>query len=102
MYQDNRRQAHGVALESCPIVPYLQSLAAENEYWVSTAASLLDELNGRALENDKRAKGWPSAPNVFAGTLKRIAPDLRAAGIDIDFHREGKQRVKKISVRKVT
>lgn len=102
LYQDNRREAHGVALESCPIVPYLRTLATENECWVSTAASLLDELNGRALENDKRAKGWPSTRNVRSGTLRRIAPDLRAAGIDINWYREGTPRIKKISIRKVT
>src|SRR5262249_856916 len=38
---------------------------------------------------------WPKKPHVLSGKLRRLAPDLRKAGIDIAFDRQpGNKRTK--------
>ncbi len=53
----------------------------------------LGELAGDAVT---RRKTWPSTPQSLGGELRRIAPNLRAAGVSVDFERiaGGKRRIR--------
>ncbi|MFG1844901.1 hypothetical protein [Micromonospora carbonacea] len=44
-------------------------------------------------------RGWPKTPHGASGALKRITPALLAAGISIDFYRDGKKGTRKIRIR---
>ncbi|MDG9673027.1 hypothetical protein [Micromonospora sp. DH14] len=43
-------------------------------------------------------RGWPKTPHGASGALKRITPALLAAGISVDFYREGHKRTRKIRI----
>lgn len=88
-YQGNREDANGLAIEACPVSRHLLDFAT-TEPWEGTAAELLAELDHLAGFDDRgrfRPKGWPSGPRPLAGILKRLAPNLRRAGIDLEFFR---------------
>jgi hypothetical protein len=38
-------------------------------------------------ENTRRSERWPKAPNALSNALRRMAANLRAAGIEIRFSR---------------
>jgi hypothetical protein len=53
-----------------------------------TTGALLEELTGRVGEAAARSREWPKKPNALANRLRRLAPNLRKAGIDVVFDRE--------------
>jgi hypothetical protein len=95
-YQENRSDAHELALEASPIAGPLRSLWAEVPTWEGTASELLDALAGRADEGIRRGRDWPSSPRALSGAVRRIAPNLRAIGLEVEFDRDrtiGRRRV---------
>lgn len=83
-YNRNRTGANQTALESSPVTRHLLRLIAEGP-WRGTAGKLLGELNKRAGDADKRLKDWPLSARALSGTLRRLAPNLRQAGIEVEF-----------------
>lgn len=81
-YDRNRGEAHTLALEASPIAkPLLAFLdAVAGDEWVGTAAELLGELNKGRNSNERPPKGWPESPRGLSGQIKRLAPNLPAAG----------------------
>ncbi len=82
-YKSNRRFANRMALESSPIVDQLRKLVIRHEF-VGTASELLSKLQTIAGE---RAKGryFPKYAKGLSSHLRRIAPNLRADGFEIEF-----------------
>ncbi|MCC5954175.1 MAG: ATP-binding protein [Acidimicrobiia bacterium] len=78
-------------VDSDPVAAAVADLVADQP-WSGTAGALLDALNAR--RTDERApRGWPGSPRAMGGALRRCAPGLRAAGIDVDDERDStKQR----------
>jgi hypothetical protein len=91
-YASNRSNAHELALEASPIAGALVSFAEREEQWTGTAGELLEELIRQTPEERSR-EGWPKSPKHFGGILKRLAPNLRAVGVNVrsgkDAAREG-------------
>jgi hypothetical protein len=85
-YTGNRSAANELALEASPVSRYVRELA-ENGTWAGRASELLVELERRAPENVRRLKSWPTAGNVLSGRLKRLAPNLRATGVNVTIER---------------
>lgn len=83
-YAGNRAQGVHTALEASPIWPALHGLLANNGPWEGTAAPLLAALEQRVDEATRRRHGWPGSPAALTNQLKRLAPDLRRAGIECD------------------
>jgi hypothetical protein len=81
-YRGNREDFNDLALEVSPIAKHVLGLAAERT-WEGTATDLLSVLEAKAADADKRLKTWPKNARTLAGTLKRLAPNLRQAGIDV-------------------
>lgn len=79
-YDANRREGHHLALEASPIAAPLQRLAEQGE-WRGTAAKLLGRLTELVGDEVKRQRDWPKGPRSLTATLKRLAPNLRAVGI---------------------
>lgn len=51
--------------------------------WSGTATDLLDLLGKLVPERTRQAKSWPASARSLSGHLRRLAPDLRRAGIDV-------------------
>ena len=84
-YVKNRGQADALALEGCPIGPTVVAMMSNTALWEGTATDLLNDLNRRANDQSKELDRWPRTAQAAAGHLRRIAPSLRAMGIDVRF-----------------
>jgi hypothetical protein len=84
-YSANRAETRNLALDSSPLYEPLAKLAREG--FTGTVAELLARLNGIMSENMRRSVRWPKAPNALSAVLRRMAGNLRAAGIEIKFNR---------------
>lgn len=88
-YGRNRASAHDLALDSASIVPPLHQLPAT---WVGSAGQLLEQLVSFAGERTTKRDDWPANPRALSGQLRRLAPDLRAVGIEVTFGQRTGQR----------
>ena len=84
-YAAVRRSAHDLAIEAAPVASVVIALAEAVAAWTGTAAELLGELDTRASDQAQKQRTWPCSPRALSGILRRLAPDLRAAGVGIDF-----------------
>ena len=101
-YRDNRQDAHGQALDACPIVEPLERFMSDKSEWAGTATDLHKALEDKTTEGQKARPGWPKDGTRLSGQLKRIAPNLRSRGLDIKQSREpGGQRKRLITIAKV-
>jgi hypothetical protein len=103
VYRGNRDTANETALESSPVAKYVLNVAGASE-WSGTSGELLERIETMASDGEKRLKVWPKNPRSLSGILKRLAPNLRAAGVEIEFGSEGRgnQKRRNVSIRKST
>ena len=87
-YNDNRGDANRQALEASPVAAAVWRLMKDRDEWRGTATELYQKLGGAATEEMRRSKAWPAAPNSLGGEMKRLAPALRAVGIEAEDYRE--------------
>jgi hypothetical protein len=102
VYDDNRTSAHEIALDASPIAAAVRQIADRRREWTGTAAELLSNINDMADEATRRARWWPANPRALAGALRRLAPNLRAVGVETHFERHAggtRQRLITIEVR---
>lgn len=92
-YQGNRQSANDVALEASSVARPLLELLDEQGAWSGTASELLSAIEGRVTDQIKRQNAWPKNARSISGHLKRLAPNLRAGGWQVTFHREARQRL---------
>ena len=92
-YTGNRADAREAALEASPLVPVLRAVAGEALYgrWEGTATELLRLLTEKADERTLKAEGWPKNGQALGGALRRLAPDLRATGLDVELGLKGRK-----------
>ncbi|MGA8012203.1 MAG: primase C-terminal domain-containing protein, partial [Candidatus Acidiferrales bacterium] len=83
-YEANRISANALTLEASVIVAPLRDLCAMGE-WKGTAQALLDALHRRVSLREIQQRDWPKNPQVLATHLRRLAPNLRTAGLDLTF-----------------
>ena len=91
-YARNRQQALQQSAEFNPIVQAVLALVG-GDTWSGTATQLLDDLNDRVGEEQRRRKDWPRSARGMSNALDRAAPALRRLGIEILRSRDAKQRV---------
>jgi hypothetical protein len=98
-YGGNRAEAHDLALDASPIAASVRALVEPGE-WSGTAAELLEALGRIADEATQRSKVWPATPRTLSTALRRIAPNLRAIGVSVEFtdQRELGSRRRQISI----
>ena len=92
-YQGNRQSANDVALEASSVARPLLECSMKKDAWSGTASELLTALEGRVTDQIKRQNVWPKNARSMSGHLKRLAPNLRAGGWQVSFHREAQQRL---------
>lgn len=101
VYTQNRESANDLALDSSLVAMSVKGLI-EKGPWEGDAKTLLDTLTESIPEKDAKAKTWPKNALALANALRRLAPNLRAAGISIEFWREpGGKRQRKIQLAQV-
>ena len=92
-YTKNRTAANELALEAAPVAPVVLSFVEEVETWRGTASELLKALNTRAGDVASM-EGWVKSPCTLSGALKRLAPNLRACGVEVTHEpRKNKARI---------
>jgi len=90
-YTANRASANDAAIEAAIIGPVLQAFMRERITWQGTSTELLAELEEVADDRTRHRKEWPGSARKLSGDLRRIAPNLRTAGIDVAFSKSGKR-----------
>ncbi|MFH1108588.1 MAG: hypothetical protein V1790_05240 [Planctomycetota bacterium] len=98
-YATNREAAHESALEASPIADVLRRWFDRRDgvSYRGMAKELLAELGSFAFPKPdpgtperKQPKGWPKSSVGLSKALRRVAPNLRAVGIDVQFDTEGR------------
>jgi hypothetical protein len=107
-YRDNRRAAIETALDDSPVAAAVRALLARTRVdgltarapgcWAGTASELLEELDGVVTDKVRESKRWPKSPRGMAGAVRRLAPQLRMVGVNVVFHRQGKDRTRIIEI----
>jgi DNA polymerase-1 len=82
-YAAGRAEARVRALDASPLVVPLRQLleASEGGMWEGTATDLLTALEDQADETTRRRRDWPKGGNILSGALRRLGPNLEAAGL---------------------
>lgn len=84
-YEANRAASHDAAVDGAPAVRALIEWARElPEPWEGATGQLLDLLRQRVDADTPRREGWPGKAQGFANQLRRLAPNLRHLGIDVE------------------
>jgi energy-coupling factor transporter ATP-binding protein EcfA2 len=95
-YAASRQDATDAALEASPLSPYFEAVA-DGE--ARTATELLEQLEQLAGEGVTKQRGWPSTPTQLSSQLKRLAPDLRRIGIEVDRASDGRGAKRRKTIR---
>jgi Mg-chelatase subunit ChlI len=81
--EENRANAVALVIEADPVAAAVQALAAERRRWEGTATELLEEVNRRTPAERQRERDWPRDATRFSTRLRRVAPALRRAGVEV-------------------
>jgi hypothetical protein len=101
-YTGNRADSNDLALEASPVAAAVLSFVEAEESWSGTPSDLLKLLIQRTSEDVQRQQGFPKAANSLSGILKRLAPNLRAAGVNITRpNRSGKKGARLIQLERI-
>ena len=74
-YRENRKDAHGQALDACPIVEPLERFMSDKSEWTGTATDLLAALEEKPPSGSKPpwlAEGWH--PAIWSAPTHRAEP----------------------------
>lgn len=94
-YEANREQANEATLEASIVAAYIQQFVEREGDWTGTFTDLLFEIDLIADEKHKKHKSWPTRPNVLSSRIRALAPNLRAAGVEVTQGRAaGKSRIR--------
>src|SRR5262249_37996662 len=88
-YKENSKDANELALEGSPLVqPLRRFLEGQRGKFEDTPSALLTGLKGTADSETLSSKEWPKRPNTLSNRLRRLAPNLRKAGVRVEFDRK--------------
>jgi len=83
-YGENRQAASSLVLDSSPVAKALAEYLNKSGAFTGTTTELLAELVANADESLTSQKGWPKGARYLSQVLRRIAPNLRATGCEIN------------------
>ncbi len=91
-YEGNRAAANALALEGDPVARAVARLVGGRPgRWTGTPSELLHRLNEMG-DLDAQGRNWPRDARALSGRIKRLAPNLRAVGVDVEFGRQPNRR----------
>lgn len=82
-YSANRRNAVEAGLEASALARVLHQFMSGRQTWSGIYGDLLGALNGVVDEQSRNSRGWPASARGLANQLRRLAPGLRAVGVDV-------------------
>lgn len=86
-----KESATSVALDASPVAQEVQAFYRKEGPFEGTWGQLLARLT--AQRGDRPGRNWPTTPRGLSAEIRRIAPDLRSAGLVVEFpDRQGHQR----------
>ncbi len=89
-YWANIGSANEAAIEAHPVGPVLLVFMESRETWCGTSGELLESLKcPSTVKHD-----WPQSPQALSAVLRRLAPNLRRAGVDVKMPEGRKGRNK--------
>lgn len=92
-YRANAGHSLAASVEGDHVAGAVAELLDRRGRWSGIASELLRDLDAQHRDG-RPPRGWPSTPQHLANRLKRAAPSLRAAGIDVsDKFDDGGRRV---------
>jgi hypothetical protein len=89
-------EARDLALEGSPLYQPLAELARKG--FTGTVAELHARLDSMVSDAMRRSVRWPKAPKGLGNALRRMATNLRAAGVELQFSRNDVQGRRVVSV----
>jgi hypothetical protein len=98
-YTRNRAEANHLTLEANPIVEPLQTLVGQRA-WTGSATELLTALDRYGDDVTRRQRPWPKTGKTLSDHLRRLAPNLRAIGIEVEF-RPRQSNLRPIHIEKI-
>lgn len=92
-YNGNVAEQHQEALSSSIIGETVLSFTDnQGGAWDGTAKDLLEALGNHAGKTVTEKKEWPKNAKALGGMMRRVAPNLRAVGIGVEFFRDKSRR----------
>ncbi len=96
-YKRNNRDADLVALEASPVAgAILRFMDQGKREWKGTPSALLKELtqmNEVVAMRDVKHPAWPKTPHGLGNAIRRLAPSLRSAGLDVQCWKSGQRYI---------
>lgn len=104
-YAGNQEAANELAIESSAVGPAILGLMHAQPEWQGTAKELLAKLETHHSDERTRSRSdWPENPKAMSGALRRLAPNLRRQGVEVELpderNRVGKGRRRVILLRR--
>jgi hypothetical protein len=91
-YAANKESLAAASLEADTVATLIVEMLDGSLGWTGTAQELLDKINGKATEQQKRHKRWPRTPHAMAGRLRRASEVLRAKGWAVEYLRSSDRK----------
>ncbi len=92
-YNRNRQDANESALADSLVAEAIRELVSGDGPWSGTASELLATLVSRRPSNPPSLeKSWPRTPRALSGNVRRLAPQLRMVGVEVEFGKRGSRR----------
>jgi hypothetical protein len=98
-YISNREAGNETAIEASPVGKVLIDFVQDRGEWAGTSTELLGELDAKVNDKTRELKSWPRTARTLGAVVKRLAPNLRQAGLGVEFGRKGKRRTRLIELR---
>ncbi len=91
-YADNRSTAVQTVVANNAVAQAIEKLLTKRAAWEGTASELLPMLDNEVMDTTRAHRSWPATASALGVWLARLAPALRAVGVEIRNERQGKDR----------
>ena len=81
VYRENRAAGVSVELDASPLATILQRFIRDR--WEGGIQELYDALVTLGGDELTKQRGWPGSAHILSGKLTRLAPSLRASGLNV-------------------
>lgn len=88
IYNENRSNSNSLAIETSLIAPAITTLLSINAQWIGSAQELKEQIDRITPEVVQRSPYYPRIAQKVANDLRRIAPNLREQGIDVNIGKD--------------
>ena len=82
-YSDNRSAAVQTVVENNAVAQAITTFLSKRRSWEGSASQLLPLLDNEVMESTRAHRSWPATPSALGGALARLAPALRAVGLEV-------------------